>query len=478
MQSKSPFRVSILALTASALAFACSSNDSAGKPTPDASTGTGGAAGDSGSGGGTSTGGGSAGDAGKCDVTLAPSTDDLKTVQEALDTKVKSGNTVCFSPGTYKFGNHVALAKAQKVTFRGTGAKPEDVLFDFTEQTAGSEGVLVTTDDFTIENLWIKNTQGNGIKVQADRSVFRGIKVSWEQSAAADGGTHLSGAYAIYPTICDHTLLENNEVSGASDAGIYAGQCKHVIARNNHAHHNVLGIEIENTIGAEVYGNDVHDNSTGMLLDLLQNLSQTTSTDYLVHDNDVHDNNLANFAESHKGQAADAAATALITIAPQGTGILVLSPKNVEIRNNKLRNNGGVPLIIVSQDTADVIVQARGGTPQPPDPATSRYPTEIYVHDNTFTNNGTNPQDVYALVAPTDGGKPFNPYDVQWDGATKAGTTDADAKICLGKTDLPTFVNFHTPAGLLGALSGDHSKWTTDTTAHQCTLPPVAPLTP
>jgi parallel beta-helix repeat protein len=411
-------------------------------------------------------------------VTLAPSKDDQTTVQSALDTKVKTGNTVCFSPGTYKFTNHVSLGGAAQVTFRGTGAKPDDVLFDFTKQTAGSEGVLVTTDDFTIEKLWIKNTQGNGIKVQADRSIFRGIKVSWEQSVGPGDAGRLSGAYAIYPTLCDHTLIENNEVSGASDAGIYAGQCKHVIARNNRAHDNVLGIEIENTIGAEVYGNDVHDNSTGMLLDLLQNLEKTTATDYLVYDNDVHDNNLPNFAE-HNSSQADAGNSALISIAPQGTGILVLAPSNVEIRNNKLRNNGGTAITIISQDTADLIVLSNGGTPQPVDPATNRWPEKISIHDNTFSNNGKDPMGVYALVDPSDGGKQSNPYDVQWDGVLKPGRANAaDAQICFGATQLPTFVNFHAPDGLIQALAGDHSLWTTDTTPHKCTLPPVPPLTP
>lgn len=470
MKSMSPFRVSVIALTASALALACSSSDNAPSPSPDASTGTGGSSGDSGA-GGSSTGGGSAGEGGKCDVTLAPSSDDLKTVQDALDTKVKSGNTVCFSPGTYKFTNHISLAAAQKVTFRGTGAKPDDVLFDFTNQTAGSEGVLVTTDDFTIENLWIKNTQGNGIKVQADRSTFRGIKVSWE-------GAKQTGAYGVYPVMADHTLIENNEVSGAIDAGIYAGQCKHVIARNNNSHGNVLGLEVENTIGAEVYGNDLHDNTSGMLLDLLQNLTQTTATDYLVHDNDIHDNNLPSFAGS-AAPTTDGGNTALITIAPQGTGVMVFAAKNVEFRNNKVRNNGGVGLIIFSQVTADLVSVAQGGTPQKVDPNTSDWPEKVYIHDNTFTNNGTDPQGIYALVAPSDGGKASNPYDVQWDGVLSTGVTkDADAQICLGKTNLPTFVNFHAPDGLLGALSGDHSKWTTDTTAHQCTLPAVPPLTP
>lgn len=452
-----------IAALVGALALGCSSSSSGGQGT--------GSPNDGGTDASHRSGTAASGEGGKCDVTLAPSSDDQGTVQGALDTKVKTGGTVCFSPGTYEFTNHVSLGAAASVTFRGTGAAATDVVFDFSGQDAGSEGVLVTTDDFTIENLSIKNTQGNGIKVQADRSTFRGIKVSWDQGAGGADAGSLSGAYAIYPTECDHTLIENNEVSGASDAGIYAGQCKHVIARNNRAHDNVIGIEVENTIGADVYGNDVHDNSTGMLLDLLQNLQQTTATDYLVHDNDVHDNNLPNFAEHHAGQTGT---NALLSIAPQGTGILVLAASNLEITSNKLHGNGGVGIIVISQDTGDLIVQASGGTPEPVDPATNRWPENLYIHDNAFTDNGNDPVGSYALVAPSDGGKKSIPYAVLWDGVLKPGRTNAaDAHICLGATEQGTFLNFHAPGGIT-----DPTKWTTDTTDNQCTLPHVSPLTP
>src|SRR5262249_11290066 len=179
-------KLSFLAATA-ALAFGCSSDkttetspDSGPNTSPDG--GTGGSGGSGGSGGTPST------DAGDCTVTVAPSSDDRTTVQGALDRKVKTGSTLCFSPGTYKFKNHLTLSGAASVTFRGTGSTRDAVLLDFTGQTNGDEGVLVTTDGFTIENLSIKNTQGNGIKVQADNSVFRNIKVGWDSHETKDGG--------------------------------------------------------------------------------------------------------------------------------------------------------------------------------------------------------------------------------------------------------------------------------------------------
>ncbi|HVW24727.1 MAG TPA: parallel beta-helix domain-containing protein [Polyangiaceae bacterium] len=464
MQSLFESRVSFLSLAAAFAIAACSSDQhpsggsDAGKTHPA----------EAGAGGAPSTDGGSA----DCDVTVAPSSNDLQTIKDAIENKLKTGQTLCFSPGTYKLTDHVTLASSAQVTFRGTGSSRDDVVLDFTGQTNGDEGILVSTEGFTIENLSIKNTQGNGIKVQADNSVFRNIKVGWDNTTPGDAGP-TTGGYAIYPTGCNVTLMENNEVYGAADAGIYAGQCKHVIARNNDAHDNVLGIEVENTLGAEVYDNEVHGNTTGILLDLLPNLQQKTAEDYYVHDNHVYENNRRN-----DGQPNTLAATA-----PLGTGILVLASHDIEIAKNDIAGNSGVAVLIVSYDIIDLLAVANGGTASTPDPTTSRWPRRIYVHDNVFSGNGGDPVGSYAVFGvASDGGQKTNPYDVAWDGILDpngygdAGpATAADAQICLGATEQKSFVDFQ---GQSAASLFDPSKWSTDTKPHQCTLPPISPLTP
>ena len=250
----------------------------------------------------------------------------------------------------------------------------------------------------------IKNTIGNGITVQANDSHFDNIKVGWDRSinpsTAPDAGP-LSGGYAIYPTECDHTVMDHNEVYGAADAGIYAGQCQHVVAHDNESHNNVLGIEVENTIGAEVYDNNVHDNATGFLLDLLPNLQQKISEDYHYYGNNVHDNNGPNFGQ--KG-------TRWRPRRRPGTGMLVLAATKVEITGNTLQNNGGVAVLIVSYDIIDDLAVLNGGQKSTPDPTTPRWPQQIYVHDNTFSNNGGDPQGPYdVLTTATDGRQEDDP---------------------------------------------------------------------
>ncbi len=400
-----------------------------------------------------------------CTTTVSSEGDAYQTLQTAFD-GVNTNETICLSPGTYVLNRSLSLSEATGVTVKGTGAR-DDVLLDFTSQTSGdggvdaSQGVLVTTDGFTIENLSIKNTDGNGIKVQASDVVFRNIKVGWDQAVSTNG------AYAIYPTFATNVLVDNCEAYGAPDAGFYAGTSNKVTIRNSKAYNNVLGIEIENTTEAEAYGNEVYDNACGFLLDLLPNLQKKTQGQYLVHDNTIRDNNHANFAKPQTTPA----------YMPTGTGIMVLAASDVEIRDNTFTNNGGSALTIVSYDTVD-LAAAIGGqtTPEAWDPGTNRFPERVYVHGNTFTNNGQAPQGIY-LDAATAAGLTTIPYNVAWDGTLRhdqnatTTLTDADAQICLGTAEQASFMNFHGANLLL-----DPSKWTTDVTAHQCTLPAVPPL--
>ena len=58
-----------------------------------------------------------------------------------------------------------------------------------------------------------------------------------------------------------NVLVEDTITRGASDAGLYVGQSREVIAGRNLAEFNVAGIEIENTIHADVYDNVATNNT-------------------------------------------------------------------------------------------------------------------------------------------------------------------------------------------------------------------------
>ena len=61
-------------------------------------------------------------------------------------------------------------------------------------------------------------------------------------------------------------------VKGASDAGVYVGQSRTILVKDNEVFGNVAGIEIENSVDAEVVGNHVHDNVGGVLVFALPEL--------------------------------------------------------------------------------------------------------------------------------------------------------------------------------------------------------------
>lgn len=413
--------------------------------------------GDSGSGGTGSGGTGSdpEGGAGDCTVTLAPGEDDAETLQSAL-IDAASGDTICLAPGSYSVTRELSLSAARDITFKGIGSTVESAILDFAGQSVGNKGLLVTSDGFTIENMWMKNTLGNGVEVRADDSVFRKLKVSWDAGSVTE-----NGFYAVYPTNCERTLIEETEVTGASDAGIYVGQCRHAIVRNNKVHANVAGLEIENTTGADVYDNEVFDNTAGILVLVLPNKEKKDGSAALIRNNLVYDNNRANFAQ----------AGTVVAAVPRGTGTMIVGGAlDTEIRDNTIRGNGGSGVMVVSYEIL-ALLQGSGGSN---DPATDQWPKRSYIHGNTFENNGGMPQDAYTLIAEAYlpiAGEGASLPDVLWDGILDPMIADnVGMQFCLGEGEQQSFLDFAANEGLAPAALS------TDPTPHQCTLDPLPEL--
>jgi len=122
----------------------------------------------------------------------------------------------------------------------------------FLDQTEGAQGISITNSkNITLEDFSVQDTKGDAIKVQyTDGIVFRRVTAEW-----TGGPKETNGAYGLYPVQCQNVLIEYSVSIGASDAGIYVGQSKDIIVRYSEAFDNVAGIEIENSINAEVYEN-------------------------------------------------------------------------------------------------------------------------------------------------------------------------------------------------------------------------------
>ncbi len=365
-----------------------------------------------------------------CTTTVeAGSGDDATTLLNTF-IDANSGDTVCLCPGTFQPNREISLS-VPGVTVRGAGTNLEDVVLDFANQTSGDKAFSVTSDGFTVENLWLKNSPGNGIEVTGAEDVtFRNMKVSWDAGSVTE-----NGAYAVYPVRSTRVLIEDTEVVGAADAGLYVGQCNDAIVRRNKVHGNVAGIEFENTTNGEAYENESYDNTSGILVFVLPGLDKKDGMNVLVHDNQVHDNNRNNFAESGT----------IVANVPPGTGMLLMAADNTEVRNNTLTSNDSVAILLVSLSTLGTLVT--------PDPATDPDPDGTFIHDNALVTNGTNPKSLLVLI----GKSPVE--DVVWDGVQKP-SAPAD-NLCLGDPPFPTFRN-------LGTTLETTDDDTTDASPHAC----------
>jgi len=381
-----------------------------------------------------------------CNVLLAPGSADLQQrVQTAL-IEARSGSTVCFLPGTYMFTAELSVS-TPNITVRGTA---DGVVFDFRNQrrpvgdggTTGSaaNGMSVTGAGFTIENLTIKNSPGDGIRVSnTERATFRNLKVSWDA-----GSITANGAYAIYPVNVTGVLIEGCEVVGASDAGIYVGQSRTIIVRNNVVHGNVAGIEIENSANADVYNNRAYDNTGGVLVFNLPNLPVRDGRRCLVRDNVIEGNNRANFAPPGS----------IVAQVPAGLGMLVMSADETEVRGNTVRNN---------ETAGAVVINYRSFFGDPRDATFSASPETTWIHDNTFATNGADPH--YELLRAF--GSPLE--DVLWDGSVDpTRAADPTARLC---------VTGNTGARFRNLSLGDIPASTTELAPHNCMHAPLPTIT-
>jgi len=353
------------------------------------------------------------------------------------------GDVIELPAGKFQLNRSLSL-NVDDVTIRGAGM--DKTILSFEGQIQGAEGLLVNASNFTIEDLAIEDTIGDALKVnEGENIIIRNIRTEWTNGPATK-----NGAYGIYPVQTTNVLVEGSVAIGASDAGIYVGQSRNVIVRNNRAEFNVAGIEIENTIGADVYGNVATNNTGGILVFNMPNLPQPGHSTR-VYNNRIFKNNTDNFG--HEGTP--------VAAVPAGSGVVINSNDNVEIFSNEIADN----------DTANVIVSSYFTSGFYSDKSTQKdfdpYPEGIYIYDNQFTGGGSSPDhlELKALKLAKFGLGGSLP-DILWDGVVDGdkmvdGQVPDALKLCIDNGD----------AGILNAdAANDFKNISTDITPHKCSL--------
>lgn len=366
----------------------------------------------------------------------APELSFAETLQMQL-IQAQPGTVIEIPAGVHEFTRSLSLS-VPGVTLRGAGMDAS--ILSFRNQAQGAEGLLVSADDFTIEDLAIEDTVGDALKVNQSTNVtIRNVRTEWTNGP--DSG---NGAYGIYPVQSTNVLIEGSVAIGARDAGIYVGQSSQIIVRNSRAEYNVAGIEIENSTYADVYDNLATNNTGGILVFDLPNLPIQGGQATRVFNNRIVGNNTENFAPPGN----------IVGNVPPGTGLLVLANDNIEVFGNEFSDNGNVNMMIYSF--------VLGGR-EIDDPDYDPYPEQIFVHDNSFTGGGTAPRH-WALVALNEATGNPSP-NIVWDGILKPGASNSQI-VCVANNhgdDAAPFVNLDAGDGTV------HASFEMD--AHSCELP-------
>lgn len=345
------------------------------------------------------------------------------------------GDVITIPAGTHALDRGLSLT-ADGVTIRGAGM--DQSILSFKGQIAGAEGLLITGDNVVLENFAVEDAKGDAIKISdTDGVTIRGVRVEWTGDPTTE-----NGAYGLYPVQTTNVLIEDVVAIGASDAGIYVGQSKGVIVRNSRAERNVAGIEIENTQDADVYGNVATDNTGGILVFNMPGLTQPGAR-VRVFDNDVYENDRGNFG--HPG-------TPVASI-PAGSGVVVTSHDDIEIFENRIRDNRTANIIISSVYSSNFADTSWSDTFDP-------YPDRIHVHSNILSGGGNRPDGMDLKAAKLLKFGPTGRFPhVLWDGFQRDGV---DPQICIENTDAEVFN---------ADLPGESKNMRVETEPHRCTLP-------
>ena len=258
----------------------------------------------------------------------------LQTAANSID----ADTTIVLGAGTFAMTNQLTFG-TRGAHLIGQGI--DTTTLDFGPTTAQVDGVYAVGDDFLIQDLTVLDAPKDGIRVEHSKGVvFRRIRATWTTPSSPT-----NGAYGIYPVTSQNVLVEGSRAENASDAGLYVGQCQHVIVRNNTVSGNVAGLEIENTQYADVYGNTAENNTGGIVVfDLPGN--PIVGRDVRLRNNIIRNNNHANFASG-----------GTVASIPVGTGTFAMASRRVEITGNTYQGNdtGDIALIsglAIEQDVA------------------------------------------------------------------------------------------------------------------------------
>ena len=362
------------------------------------------------------------------------------------------GDTIKLDAGFFPILGTLSMEGKQNIVIKGSGTS--STILNFSNQVEGAQGLSITNcNNITLEDFTVEEAKGDGIKCQYVNGItFRRIKTQW-----LGGPSSSNGAYGLYPVQCENIMIEHCIAIGASDAGIYVGQSNNIIVRNCEVFQNVAGIEIENSIKADVHSNNVHNNTGGILVFDLPDLIQKEGKQIRIYDNIVKENNLDNFAP--KGN--------IVAKVPAGTGIMIMATEYVEIFNNTIIDNKTAGTTVVSYFITEEKTKDTQYNP---------YTSAIYIYDNVYIRK---PQ--FPTLANEIGVLLFTHFfrsvpDIIYDGMPDPkyqnidGTIPANRRLCLRNNSNARYLNLDLSLHFKSWYSPFFADFKTDEKECDCAL--------
>lgn len=307
-----------------------------------------------------------------------------ESIQEAVD-NAEPNQTIVIEPGLYQ--ESIVVDKPGIKLIGQRDPFGDGVVI---ENPGGEEnGIFVSDngDGFMLARVTVRDFEENGVLM---------IRVNRFVLAFVD--TINDGEYGLFPVLSSQGLIFQCSAQDHSDAGIYVGQSQFVSIFKSTASGNVNGFEIENSSDVKVHQNFGYNNTSGLTVVLLPQLTVKTSSNISIMHNRFNDNNLPNFAHPDDIAAA----------VPTGSGILVIGSDNVRIRQNEVTGNDFVGIGIGST----TLITALAGIP-PEVIDVEPDPDGVEVIHNTVLDNGGSPP---PLPPPLTG----LGVDLFWDGSGTA----------------------------------------------------------
>ncbi len=348
-------------------------------------------------------------------ITFAQS-DFQKDIQKQL-ILAENGTVINLPEGSFTLSSSFSLQDKNLVTIKGAGM--DKTFLSFKGQTEGAEGLRVTNcENIVLEGFTVLDTKGDAIKTMNVKGItFKNVKTEWLGKPRKE-----NGAYGIYPVQCDGVTIDACQSIGASDAGIYVGQSKNIVVKNCRAYHNVAGIEIENSLNAEVFDNEATENTGGILVFDLPDLVQKKGGFVKVFHNNIHHNNYPNFAPKAN----------IVGTVPDGTGVLILATNNVDVYENQIVNNNTVGTGVISYFMSERPINDKEYYP---------YPQNIRIFDNTYQRENVRATGKRRMGKLYRFKLKFGKQvpDIQWDGILDGANTKP--ALCVKNNKNATYAN-------------------------------------